>query len=60
MTDNKERENEGRELCARGIHDWEATPRWGVVVSVSRCKCCDKISSTDDFLIARIRQEVSS
>jgi len=30
-------------------HDWEVSERWGVIIGVSRCKRCDKLSTSDDF-----------
>uniref|UniRef100_A0A6M3LGD8 Uncharacterized protein n=1 Tax=viral metagenome TaxID=1070528 RepID=A0A6M3LGD8_9ZZZZ len=31
------------------IHDWETIPVWGVVIGVSRCKVCGKLSQSTDF-----------
>jgi len=30
-------------------HDWEITERWGVVIGLSECKKCGRISRKDDF-----------
>lgn len=31
------------------FHDWQAASPWGVVVGVSRCRTCGKLSETADF-----------
>jgi len=31
------------------LHEWETVPGWGVVVGVSKCKTCGKVSRTSDF-----------
>ncbi|MFH1110956.1 MAG: hypothetical protein V1790_17420 [Planctomycetota bacterium] len=37
------------ELCAWGCHDWDARGGFGVIIGVSRCKRCDKLSTIADF-----------
>ena len=33
-------------LCC---HDWDATEHWGVIIGVSRCSRCGKLSMAEDF-----------
>jgi hypothetical protein len=41
----------------RHYHDWEAGDKWGVVIGVSKCRKCGKVSTADDFpLIAKQEQ----
>lgn len=35
--------------CAPGYHKWESGPGWGVIIGVSKCKKCGKVSRTKDF-----------
>lgn len=30
-------------------HDWEAGGMWGVIVGVSRCRRCERVSRSSDF-----------
>lgn len=40
--------------CVPGDHDWETSGGWGVIIGLSRCKRCDKVSSQSDFPAARV------
>ena len=31
------------------VHDWETGGRWGVIIGVSKCKICGKVSRESDF-----------
>jgi len=34
--------------CLGGLHEWEACS-WGVIIGLSRCKRCGKLSGNSDF-----------
>ena len=41
-----------RKACINetGIHTWDSGDRWGVIVGISRCNVCGKLSSKNDFI----------
>lgn len=38
--------------CEDNIHDWEATPGWGVIIGVSKCRKCGKVAKEKDFVVS--------
>ena len=35
-------------------HDWETSGQWGVVVGMSRCRRCGKLSTEQHFAVAQV------
>lgn len=40
---------ESNKCTGDGCHDWESGGPWGVIIGVSRCKRCGRVSRSEDF-----------
>lgn len=48
MTDPTETLKEKAQECN---HEWETSYGWGVIIGVSKCLRCGKVSSSKDFAV---------
>lgn len=43
--------------CPSWLHEWESGTGWGVIIGVSKCKRCGRVSRASDFAASASREQ---